>query len=632
MSRTLLLLILFFSITASAQYPVSSIPAMLVEDANMVVRLSEREIVLKSKSEAVIRNHYVYTILNSSGSEYAKMVLNYDKLIRVSKIEGILYDAAGTKIRSLKKNEIKDYSNTSEANLADDDRVKFHNFNHATYPYSVEYQTEVEYDGLFYLPTWMPVFNENISVQSSVLKVITPADYQLRFKAYNYAQQPVVTNIKKENEYSWSVSAIAAVKDESYTPSWHEMVPTLFLAPSSFEMQKYAGSMNNWQEFGAFIYNLNANRNILPDNVKQQVHALTNGLPTERQKIAALYKYLQQNTRYISIQLGIGGWQTLDANFVAGKGYGDCKALSNYMQALLKEAGITSYTALIKAGSNAANVIADFSSNQFNHVIVCVPQAKDSIWLECTSQTSQPGYMGSFTGNRQALLIGEKGGTLVNTVSYGSSDNLQKRLIKAVISEDGELSAEVISVYSGLQQDGLDGTIKAASSVEFAEYMRRKFDLSSYEVVNFSHTLNKHTVPSIDEKVKLKVAHYGSVTGKRLFINPNILSVSSFKIKDASNRKFDFELKMPFIDTDTVEINIPAGYKAESVPASLSLRSGPLEFRSAIKIDGQKIIFTRYYRQEPQRVAPSHIKELADFFEKIYKADHSKIVFVKEGA
>ncbi|RYD72862.1 MAG: DUF3857 domain-containing protein [Sphingobacteriales bacterium] len=493
----------FISIAVHAQYEASHISSKLKENANVVVRLSKEEVLLKSKGEAIIRKHYVYTILNSSGNDHAKLVMDYDKLRKVNKIEGTLYDAGGTKIRSLKKNDVKDYSNTSEANLADDDRVKFHHFNHTSYPYSVEYQTEMEYDGVFYLPAWLPVFNENVSVESASLKVTTAADYLLRYKTYNYAQQPVVTDVKKEKEYNWSVSDIAAIKDEPYSPIWYEMVPTVFLAPSSFEMQKYSGSMNNWQEFGKFIYTLNANRNILPDNIKQKVHALTDALPNDKQKIIALYKYLQQNTRYISIQLGIGGWQTLDANFVASKGYGDCKALSNYMNALLNEAGIPSYTALIKAGSNAADIMTDFSSNQFNHVIVCVPQPKDSIWLECTSQTSEPGYMGSFTGNRQALLISEKGGILVKTSSYISSDNLQKRKIKAVVSEEGELKADILSYYSGLQQDRLDDKMKQASAPEFTEYMRRKFNLSSYEVIDFFHKTNKHAVPSIEENVKI---------------------------------------------------------------------------------------------------------------------------------
>ena len=65
---------------------------------------------------------------------------------------------------------------------------------------------------------------------------------------------------------------------------------------------------------------------------------------------------MQNNTRYISIQLGIGGWRPFEAAYVASKGYGDCKALSNYMYSLLKEAGILSYYTLVKAGAGEEDI------------------------------------------------------------------------------------------------------------------------------------------------------------------------------------------------------------------------------------------------------------------------------------
>jgi Domain of Unknown Function with PDB structure (DUF3857)/Transglutaminase-like superfamily len=618
------------SLLAFAQYDSKLIAPSLLANANVIVRLEEKNILIKNEGNTIVKHKYVYTILNAGGDGYALFQKGYDKLTKIQNISGDLFDATGNKLKSLKKNEIKDYSNTSESNLADDDRVKMHNFNHRIYPYTVVYESEEEMNGTFYLPAWVPVFNEKIAVEKTSLTVEAPAEYNLRYKSFNYITEPVITPLKNTKEYKWTLAAYNAITKESYSPSWYEITPAVFLAPSNFEMQQYKGKMNNWKEFGLFFYKLNEGRAILPDNIRNVVHQLTDKLPDNKEKINALYKYLQKNTRYISIQLGIGGWQTLDANFVATNGYGDCKALTNYMYALLKEAGIKSYYTLVKSGDGVHSFIKDFSSNQFNHIILCVPQNKDSTWLECTSQTLQPGYLSSFTSDRPVLMIDENGGVLTTTPRYNADDNLQVRNINAVLNADGMLNAEVLTSYRGEQQDDLHGMLSSASKEQIREYLDTKFDLPSYQVNNYTHQELFSRLPLITEQVSLTAKDYASVSGKRVFINPNILSVSTFKIKNAAARKYDFEMNYAFTDYDTVHITIPEGYKPESIPSDVSINLPFAQYKSSVKIETGKIIYTRYYKQASAKLPASEAPALAEFFEKIYKADHARIVFLKE--
>src|SRR5690606_28616627 len=149
-------------------------------------------------------------------------------------------------------------------------------------------------------------------------------------------------------------------------------VPTVLAGPVDFDYGGYPGRMDTWENFGKWQWSVNAGRDKLPDATIAKVKSMTEG-KSEYEKIKILYEFLQNKTRYVSIQVGIGGLQPFEARVVDQMGYGDCKALSNYMVALLKEVGITGYYTTIMARQDAGEVFTDFSNDQSNHIIVAVP-------------------------------------------------------------------------------------------------------------------------------------------------------------------------------------------------------------------------------------------------------------------
>jgi hypothetical protein len=387
--------------------------------------------------------------------------------------------------------------------------------------------------------------------------------------------------------------------------------------------------MSGWKEFGKFVFDLKQGRDELPPDVKARVHQIADPLPTVEEKIAALYHYLQKNTRYISIQLGIGGFQPFDAKFVAQKAYGDCKALTNYMFSLLKEAGIRSHYSLVCAGKYDTYLNVDFPSQQFNHVILSVPLSKDTAWLECTSQTLPAGYLGDFTGNRQALLITEEGGKLVNTVKYEAKDNVQERIMDGVLAEDGTLSIKSITSFTGLQLDDVHHLINQLTSDKVKEYLQEQLNLATYDIVSFSYKEDKTLSPEISEALDLVVSNYATVTGKRLFITPNILNRSGMKLTEPEKRQFDVVLPMAFHDLDSISIQVPDGYRPESMPADTELKTPFGEYKSRVVLQGRQLNYYRDFIFYGGRHPAESYSKLVKFFDDIHKADRARVVLVK---
>lgn len=611
-------------------YAVSKIPASLFKNANAVKRYEDIRFEVLDLEKARYFHKVAYTILNEKGDKFAQCLEYYDKLQTVQSIDGRLYDETGKKIKSLRNSDIQDKTGTDGGSLADDNRIKFHSFYHKVYPYTVEYEVEFRYNHTMSYPGWIPLEGENISMESGKIAVTLPEGLNFRYKAFNYPGEPVVTNQKSSKTYTWELKNVAAVEYEIASPNWYEITPVICMGPAEFAMEGYKGNMSSWQDFGKFVYALNAGRDQLPENIKKTVHELTDGESEPRKKVEVLYHFLQQNSRYISVQLGIGGWQPFDAKYVAANRYGDCKALTNYMYSLLKEAGIKSNYTLVKSGEGKTFFINNFPSLQFSHAILSVPMQNDTLWLECTSQTLPAGYLSGFTSDRYALMIDENGGTLVKTPRYGIGDNIQIRRIKAAISPEGQLTTDVVTVYKARQQDELHQLIKGHSKEKVSERLKDEIDLPNYDVVSFDYKEDPSVLPSITEDLRITSNNYAQVTGKRLFVCPNLLSKNHSKLIYDSTRKFDIDITYAYTDIDTVEIKIPEGYKPEAIPKDVTIHGDFGSYASSLVVSTDKIVYRRSLEKFAGRFPAKKYDELVDFYNRIYKADNSKLVFVKK--
>ncbi|WP_207632787.1 DUF3857 domain-containing protein [Foetidibacter luteolus] len=626
----LLIVIVLLSELSAQKFSADLISDSLIVNAHAVKRYDEKIYEIKSPGRASLKERHVYTILNEEGIGYGIYKSYYDQFTSINYISGILYNEFGKEVKRIKTKDMQDVSVSDGFSLANDDRAKKNEFYSRTFPYTVEYEEEDEINGILDLSDWQPLSAPGLSVEYSKYIIVAPQNYLVRYKLYNGAPPPVITEKGDKKIYTWEIKNVPAKKNEIFSPYWRELVPYVMVAPSEFEAQGYKGDMTTWKSYGQYMYQLINGRDVLPEDIKRKAHELTDNLKSISEKIAVLYKFMQDNTRYISIQLGIGGWQPFDAKYVAEKKYGDCKALSNYTISLLKEVGIKAKYVEINSGNDKAPLVEDFPSNQFNHVVACVPLGKDTIWLECTDPTRSAGFMGSSTGNRKAILIDENGGHVVSTPRYASKDNLQIRKTIATINDKGDLSAELNTTYTGIQQQIPHALIYATSKKMRDEYLNSLFDLPTYQVEKSEYTEIKAILPTVNEYLLITASGYASITGKRLFIQPNIFNLSGAKISTDKPRQYDIVYREAFKDIDTIQIKIPDGYVPEAVPKNVIIDNQFGRYSISYVIKDNLIELVRFYERNPARYPAKDYPDFVKFYNDIYKADRARIVFVKK--
>ena len=619
----------FLAASVNAQeFNVKYIPDSLINNASVVKRYEEIILEIKSPGKYSSHERHVYTILDEAADDQSTYRSYYDHFTTIDYASGVLYDEKGKEIKHVKKKDMLDFADVDESTLIEDGRHIRNEFLWRKYPYTVDYEEDDTKDGVLQFPDWSPIDQDKMSVQYSKYVIKAPDDYVVRYKELNFNIPPTITEKNGKKTYVWEIKNIPAIASTVFAPNWLEIFPYMIVAPSDFEAEGYSGNMSNWKNYGVFLNTLTKGRDLLPEDVKKKVHELTDHLNDPKQKISVLYDFLQTNTHYISIQLGIGGLQPFDATYVATKKYGDCKALSNFMVALLKEAGITGKAVAIKAGDNASPIVTDFSEHQFNHVICCVPLQADTVWLECTSTYQPPGYLGGFTANRWGLLFDETGGTLVQTPKYGFRDNVEVRRIMGTVDKDGNLAASDETTFKAMQQDYLSLLLSDGSNESSMKYLKNSIDLATYDINNLKFIQNKNLLPSITAAFNLTAPNYAQVTGKRIFINPNILNKSEVRLTEDEDRKYEVDLRNDETDIDTVEIEIPIGYKVESPFQDINIQSKFGTFVASAVVTLGKI---SYYRKEEYfsgRFPATDYANLLAYYQQVYKSDHTKIVLV----
>ena len=610
------------------RYPISAIPEELKKGAHAVVREDRMVFSITSKSTATLHVHLVVTILHEKEKHFAREIVWYDKLRKITSIKAQVLDGDGMLIKKLKNNEITDHS--AFEGLFSDNRALVADVSQGRYPYTVEFEYDVEYKFLYAIDGSAVNQYEDVAVQFASYQLNFPEDLKPRYKTYNIDQEPKYEMNNGRGSLTWTFENIKAQKFEPYS-DYRNFIARIEAAPSVFEFEGYAGNMNSWEEYGKWIATLNKGRNALPEETRKKIKEITAPFKTTEEKVKALYEFMQNKTRYVSIQLGIGGYQPFEASVVDKTGYGDCKALSNYMLSLLETIGIKGNYALILAGENKQIMESDFPSSQFNHAIVAVPNGADTIWLECTSQTNPFGYQGRFTGDRKALLITDHGAAIANTTRYPATVNIQSTSAEVKIGSSGEANASVKRIYSGLQYENADLNFVVTTPYdEQKKWLQHNIDIPSFDIRSFSMKNLKNKIPAAEITAELNMSRFATVSGKRIFLTPNLMNRNTFVPERTENRKSEVVRRMAYIDVDTIRYHLPEDIYPEFLPEDIQLKSRFGEYEASYKVEQGNLVYIRRLKMHKGAFPPSSYQEFIDFYRGITKADNTKMIFVSK--
>jgi transglutaminase-like putative cysteine protease len=602
------------------------IPSELKENANSLVRLQEIDIVIKSDHEYVITTQKIITVFNENGLNNIDANEYYDASNKILEIEATVFNSFGNEIKKIKKKDFKDHSVADGFSIFTDNRMLRLDYTPVSYPFTVVYTSKKQSSNTAFIPGWYPIDDLYESVEKSTFSITYPSDLGFKFKEFNIADRAIVKQ-QTENTIQFTASQLLAEKNEEYGVSYLSRMPYVIFGLEKFSLEGVSGNATSWKDFGQWMYSsfLANNEQVSPDTqIKLTALIGTEKDPVKKAKL--VYKFMQDKTRYVSVQMGIGGWKPMLSSDVDRLGYGDCKALSNYTRALLKSVGVISYYTIIYGGEQKRSLHQDFVSMQGNHAVLAIPNEKGYYFLECTSQKKPFGYEGDFTDDRYALVVKPDGGELIKTNQFETLKSTQISKGSYVIDPLGNLSGTIKIVSKGIQYENVY-ELKDLPKQETEDYYKSHFRwINNLKLQKYKYTDDRDEV-TFTEDLEISAANYMAVSGTTLMLTLNVFNQNNVIPQRYRNRKTNFEIDRGFQDVDEIEIAISDQFKIDAKPENIEINSKfgsyALEYTF---LPNNKILYKRKISISNGVFDKSEYEEYRKFKEQIAKNDNAKIV------
>jgi transglutaminase-like putative cysteine protease len=189
--------------------------------------------------------------------------------------------------------------------------------------------------------------------------------------------------------YVWAKQQVTPVKGEIFAPD--SVIPRMSIG---------VAAPIKWGDIGRWYGGLAADRYTLSPRTTAIVDSIARLQHSADDTLQALHTWIARDIRYVSVALGLGGYQPRFPDSTVASGFGDCKDKATLFIAAAKHVGLTAYPVLLNSSGAADSTMP--SVGEFDHAIAALPNKGGGYkYLDLTTNeypagTVPPSYQGGF--------------------------------------------------------------------------------------------------------------------------------------------------------------------------------------------------------------------------------------------
>jgi transglutaminase-like putative cysteine protease len=473
--------------------------------------------------------------------------------------------------------------------------------------------------------------NTGGTVRRSRYIVDVPEGYRLRSEEHHLRVVPRVTHANGRVVREWSTHDLKYIEPEMFAET-----------DSADFLQGFSNSgPDTWADIGHWYAGLAKGRYAVDDSVMQAARDATAGAKTPEEKIEALYRWIAQDIRYISISLGDGGYQPRMPAEVVRTRSGDCKDKATLFVALARKMGFEAYPVLLNSGGEVEKDVP--SVRQFDHEIAALRRNGKWTFLDLTGEVVPfgqipPSYQGGF-----GLVVFDDGS--VEQVTFPettAAENVRNSTLTGEMHEDGSLTGW----YTEEDLGNLQYRLRSALAQEFSNKdLERLRDALAGSVINGAtgdslsifDGRDLKAVPRVKVRVDAERAARRNDSSTYVFPiplgsmgNPSLVTRLE---KERGTRRYPIDVGAvvgPVTLNSDVAVTLPIGWKAE-LPPAVHAASDFGTYDSEYSQNGRELHIVRHISGRDGVEPKEKLPELIDWLKKLAD-DDVKVIVLRTGA
>jgi transglutaminase-like putative cysteine protease len=431
--------------------------------------------------------------------------------------------------------------------------------------------------------------NAATTVRRSRLLIDVPKDLALRLDERNLNFQKTETVVGNRKVYEWATRDVAWNRPEMYEPGADSDHVSMWLSVSA---------PGSWSDIGHWYAGLAHAQLSSGSQIQDTVRRITAHAATLEDSIRAIHRWVAQDVRYVSVSLGIGGYQPRAPATVVSTGFGDCKDKATLFIAALSDIGVQAFPVLLNAGGRPDRMVPTIGA--FDHEIAAIKRPNGYQFVDLTSELSRFGTLPYGDEDEFALIVHPDGTTEeVTTPRDQPAENKTTSLLIGTLSTEGKFNGRVEITGTGISELGLRAMMRTPmDSAQRADLQRRMAgaifpNAKGDSLVTFDGK-DFHATPRISFLVRdgdatqqsgetdiltlrSAAAHWGQIADQLEAHGPRKMPIDAAQVVG------------PTTVVDEMRITLPDGWHAH-LPANVVAKSAFGLYESEYKQDGRQLV------------------------------------------